>query len=183
MMMSKPQDINNYRFSKTDKLFLDANIWLYVYGPQGGSNDFKTHIYSKALGHAMQAQSQILIDVLVISEYINRFARLEYDIQFPDKSTRPDYKQFRNSPDFIPIASTISATVRKIIKISSRLESNFSTVDIQELLAQFEIGGYDFNDQILTHLCQSHNMLLVTHDADFKGKQVNILTANQRILN
>ena len=32
-MTYKTSDIRYYNFTSQDKLFLDANIWLYLYGP------------------------------------------------------------------------------------------------------------------------------------------------------
>jgi predicted nucleic acid-binding protein len=182
MKMSKAQDINGYRFSKTDKLFFDANIWLYVYGPQGNPGDAKVRMYSSALANAIRAGSLILADVLVVSEFINRFARLEHQALYLTGKAPQDFKQFRNSPDFQPIAQAIVAAVRKILKLAARTESGFASVDINALLTEFEGGGYDFNDQILVRLCLSQNLKLVTHDRDFKRTSVNILTANRYIL-
>lgn len=181
--MSNAQDITGYRFSNTDKLFFDANIWLYVYGPQGSPIDFRSRTYSNALANALRANSQILVDVLVVSEFVNRFARIEYEIQYPDKTKRPAFIQYRNSADFKPVAQAIVEAMRKILKFAARTESGFAIVDINALLTEFETGGHDFNDQILVRLCASQNLKLVTDDFDFKGKGVNILTANRRILN
>ncbi len=180
--MSNAQNINGYRFSATDRLFFDANIWLLIYGPQGSSNDRRSQTYSGALAGALHAKSQILIDVLVISEFINRIARIEYDIQLPDKSNRPDFKPFRNSPAFVPIAQSIAHTMRQILKYTVRIESGFSGVDIQALLTEFETGGSDYNDQMLVSICKTQNLMFVTHDADFKNQAIDILTANSRIL-
>lgn len=180
--MSKAQDINGYRFSKTDKLFFDANIWLYVYGPQGNPGDSKARTYSSALANAIRAGSLILADVLVISEFINRFARLEHQALYQAGKAPQDFKQFRNSPAFQPTAQAIAASVRKILKFAARTENGFATVDINALLTEFEGGGYDFNDQILVQLCISQKMKLVTHDGDFKKAGIDILTANRRIL-
>lgn len=180
--MSKAQDINGYRFSKTDKLFFDANIWLYVYGPQGNPGDPKARTYSGALANAMRAGSLILADVLVVSEFINRFARLEHQALYVVGKAPQDFKQFRNSPAFQPVAQAIVAAVRKILKLAARTESDFAAVDINALLTEFEGGGYDFNDQVLARLCLSQNLKLVTHDGDFKKAGIDILTANRRIL-
>jgi predicted nucleic acid-binding protein len=181
--MSKAIDITVHTFADTDKLFFDANVWLSLYGPQGAPNDPRSQIYSNALAEAMRAKSQIWVDVLVVSEFINRFARIEYDIQYPSRSRRPDFKQFRNSPDFQPISQAIAAAVRKILKFAARIESGFSVIDINALLLEFESKPNDFNDQVLSGLCKNNNLMLVTHDSDFKGKGVDILTANPRILN
>lgn len=182
MMMSKATDIKNYSFSAQDDLFFDTNIWILLYGPQGNPSDPFTHAYSRALARAIQARSRIWVDVLIISEFINRFARIEYDIQYPNKSQRPNFKQFRNNQIFRPIAQAIVGAVQNILKFSARLESGFSTVDISTLLSEFETTPSDFNDQILLRLCAANRLQLVTHDFDFKGKGLHILTANPRIL-
>jgi predicted nucleic acid-binding protein len=180
--MSKTEDISRHRFSSADRIFLDANIWLYVYGPQGSPTDSKTRIYSSALSNALLAKSQILVDVLVVSEFVNRFSRIEYDVQYPNKANRPNFKQFRNSPGFKPLAQVIARETGKILGFSSRTESGFAAIDIPAMLTEFKAGEHDFNDQVLARLCQSQGLLLVTHDADFKGKGLDILTANKRIL-
>jgi predicted nucleic acid-binding protein len=182
MMMSNAQDITSYQFSNADSLVFDTNVWLYIYGPQGSPVDFKSRAYSNAFANALRENSQIWVDVLVISEFVNRFARIEYDIQYPNKANRPDFKHFRNSPDFKPVAQTIVAAMRKILKFAARTESGLTSINVDALLAEFENGGCDFNDQILMRLCISQNLKLVTDDIDFKGKGVNILTANKRIL-
>jgi len=180
--MSKAFNINTYSFSEGDNLFFDTNIWMYLYGPQGNPNDPITQAYSQALAQAMQAKSRIWVDVLILSEFINRFARIEYDIQYPNKSHRPTYKQFRNDqPVFQPISQAITGAVRNILKFTARVESGFSTADINSLLAEFETVPSDFNDQILVGLCIANDFQLVTHDSDFKGKGANLLSANPRI--
>ncbi len=180
--MSKAVEITTFIFSKTDKLFFDTNVWFYIYGPQGAPNDPKSRAYSNALASAIQANSQILTDVLVISEFINRFARVEHQTLFRTGQAPQDFKQFRNSQVFPPIAQAITAAVRNILKFATRLESGFSSVDINALLTEFEITPNDFNDQIMIRLCQANSMQLVTHDSDFKNRNLNILTANQRLL-
>jgi predicted nucleic acid-binding protein len=182
MKMSKAADISAYSFSGDDNLFFDTNIWMYLYGPQGNPSDPLTQVYSSALARAANAKSHIWVDVLIISEFINRFARMEYDIQYPNKAQRPSYKQFRNSPVFLPISQAIVGAVRNIMKFTARIESGFSSLDINALLNEFETVPSDFNDQVLIGLCITNSLQLVTHDFDFKGKGVNILTANPRII-
>lgn len=179
--MSRALNITTYRFSNSDKLFFDANIWMYVYGPQGAPNDPKSRMYSTALANAIRANSNIFTDVLVVSEFINRFARIEHQTLFRTGQAPQDFKQFRNTNDFQPIAQAIAAAVRNILRYAARLESGFSSVDINALLAEYETTPSDFNDQILIGLCITNDLQLVTHDSDFRGKDVNILTANPRI--
>ena len=50
------------------------------------------------------------------------------------------------------------------------------------LIDEFEKADSDFNDQILAELCKRRNLKLVTHDADFRDRGLNILTTNPRLL-
>lgn len=42
-MANNAISVQNYRFRKTDDLFLDADIWLFIYGPP--QNRYKTDVY------------------------------------------------------------------------------------------------------------------------------------------
>jgi predicted nucleic acid-binding protein len=181
--MSNALDIQKYRFTNTDRLFFDTNIWVYIYGPQGNPRDFRTRTYSRALADAMKACSRVVVDVLVISEFINRLARLEHQTLFHAGRAPQNFKLFRKSIAFQPIAKAIVSAVRNIVKLSARTDSDFEVVDIQALLTEFEAGVHDFNDQMMVHICRTQNLKLVTHDTDFKGRGVDILTANPHILN
>jgi predicted nucleic acid-binding protein len=181
-MMNKAADINKYAFSNQDRLFFDANVWLYLYGPQGSPGDPVIRSYSAALARAVQAGSRIWVDVLVLSEFINRFARIEYDIYCTNLGQKPSFKHFRRDPAYPPVAQAIVAAVRNILKFAERTESGFTVVDMNALLTEFQTVPSDFNDQVLVALCITNGLYLVTHDSDFKGRGVNILSANPRLI-
>jgi len=77
-MKNESYHIEEYTFAAADKLLFDANIWLYIYGPQGNPADQRTRVYSAALAKILAARSRIVLDVLILSEFINRYARLRY---------------------------------------------------------------------------------------------------------
>lgn len=158
---------------------MDANIWLYVYGPQR-PNDKQAAIYSQVLRHILDARSCIYIDVLVISEFINAYARRKWKL---DKPESEQFKNFRDSTDFKPVAQAIADDVRRVMSHCSRIEDDFVEMEVDTLLSAYAAGGSDFNDQVITELCKREGLTLITHDGDFKGQEVPILTANQRLLN
>ena len=47
-MVYKAVEVRHYNFTPQDKLFLDANIWFYLYGPQKLGNRW-ARIYSMGL--------------------------------------------------------------------------------------------------------------------------------------
>lgn len=172
--------VDSYEFAESDELFMDTNVWLYVYAPQA-PDDKRTRVYSRALASILSAKSRIFIDAMVLSEFINRYSRLAYNL-FKAAGSTIDFKEYRQSPDFKPVAKDIESSVRRILKHCHRTESGFSDCDIDSLLAKYGEGDSDFNDQLMVELCKSKCFKLITHDHDFKNCGVTVLTANNRLL-
>ena len=170
--------VEKYEFGPGDKLFLDANIWLYIHSPQPPWNQ-EAAIYSEALWRMLDAQSQIFIDVLVVSEFINAYARKKWKLVAPDIE---HFKIFRKSSAFNPVAKEIADNAKRVLDHCSRLESRFEVLSISGLLDDYAKGDSDFNDQVITELCKLKGLKLITHDSDFRGQGITILTANTRLL-
>lgn len=171
--------VRDYRFTSADELFLDANVWLYIHGPQRPSRGPRTDYYSSAFRRILEAKCRIYIDVLVLSEIINRWARFHYQ----ESGAGFSFKAFRNSDAFKPIAFHIAADTRRILTQCSPVESGFTMLDMDALTAEYGHGRADFNDQVIRETCKRNLLKLVTDDADFAGEGVTILTANNRLLN
>lgn len=176
--MTDIQEVRNYHFTSDDRLLLDANVWLYVYGPNA-PNSCLSRIYSRVLSRILEVRSQICIDVLVVSEFINAYARIKWRIEGSDMES---FKDYRNCPQFALTANEIADSTRRIVSICHRLESGFQKLDVDALLECYSSGQHDFNDQIIAEICNGSELKLITHDADFRGHEVPILTANQRLL-
>lgn len=177
---SRAQRLDQYRFFANDSLLIDANVWVFLYGPQRNPKDTRTAIYSACFKKVLASNSRIFIDVLIVSEFINRYARMV-------QSATPDWKgasakEFRNSLDFKPFAHDIADACRRILGNCRASESGFTSVDVTSLLSRYETGGADFNDIMLTNLCATKGWTLVTDDADFKVANISILTANRKLL-
>ncbi len=172
------KEVSRYRFTPRDRLFLDANIWLYLHGPQQPQAPGYVKTYTNAFKRILSAQSRIFIDVIIVSEFINRYARLQQNLVTPSIA---NFKDFRNSPFFKLHAVGIADGVRRILKNSSRIESGFAKLSMNELLKDYAAGDSDFNDQVIVELCKREDLTLVTHDGDFKGSGIPILTANKNL--
>jgi predicted nucleic acid-binding protein len=180
-MRNDAKHIEGYAFTAADKLLFDTNIWLHIYGPQGNPADRRAKIYSTALARILAVQCQVYLDVLILSEFVNRYARLRYDILRPTGWPK-EFKSFRRSAAFKPIAKDIAADAQRVVKHCERIDSGFETVNMDILLAEYGDGVADFNDQILVDLCKAQALILVTHDADFRNRGLTLLTANQHLL-
>lgn len=178
MTTNKVTDIRYYSFSKANRLFLDANIWLSVYGPLAYKRTSAT-VYSRAIRDIRLAGCSVFLDALVMSEFVNVLARWEYR-QSPLRFKT--FKQFRQSPAFKPVAEDIANNARRILKQCRRCDSCFPDLDIEALLCEFQKGNSDFNDQMLCEICREKKLTMVTDDPDFGGSGLTILTANSRLL-
>lgn len=176
-MTHEAEAIAGYAFKSSDELLLDTNIWLYVFGPQK-PHDRKAEVYSKAFAKILAAKSRIYIDVLIVSEFINAYARLKWKILSPSSK----FKQFRKSGSFKPVARDIAADVKRVLEHCIRIETGFDSLAIYELIEEYAKGDSDINDQVLAALCKRKGLKLVTNDGDFNSQEIPVLTANQRLL-
>ena len=102
--MYKAIEVLHYNFTSKDKLFLDANIWLYLFGPREPRDRWK-QIYSEVFERILKANSRIYVDVLIVSEFINAYARMKWRAVAPHIKS---FKDFRNSTGFKPVAEDIT---------------------------------------------------------------------------
>lgn len=173
----KVHSIDKYDFPAGKGYFFDTNIWLYIYGPIGWPDQL-SDAYSRALKAIRNSEGTIYINCMIISEFINAFSRIEFKQQ--TEFTR--FKEFRNSLAFRAIAQEIAYNVRKILKSTLACDPELQAIDLPEVMDLFEQGKYDFNDLLFAQICRAKNMIFVTHDKDFSELGVEILTANERLV-
>ncbi|MEI9478089.1 MAG: PIN domain-containing protein [Deltaproteobacteria bacterium] len=179
-MSSEAFLIREYYFSSKDTLLVDANVWLYLYGPQE-PKDWRPRAYSQALKWILKAGSTMFVDVLVLSEFVNRYSRLEFGL-WKQTSGIDEFKAYRKHPDFRPVGAAIAAAVRRIIKQARCIETGLESMDMQLFLNDYEVKCPDFNDQVIVELCRGNGLKLLTHDVDFKECGIPVITANRRLL-
>ena len=177
--MSKALDVGQYNFTRHDALMLDTNIWMLVYGPQK-PRDNRVAVYSQALSKILTANSRICIDVLIVSEFINTYARLQWNISGKPQG---EFKKFRKSQEFKSIANEIADSVRRVLKHCSLIDSGFDTIDAMQLMAEYEAGDADFNDQVIADSCRRKGLKLITDDSDFTRYGITVISANKKLLN
>lgn len=137
-------------------------------------------VYSAAFNSMLTAKSQLFTDVLVISEFVNTYARTKCNTS--SAPTKGKFKIYRQSEYFKPVAKQIAIAAKKITSMCQVLESGFSQLQHHSLFASYATGEFDFNDQVFAELCRNKGLTLVTHDGDFAGQTLPILTANKKLL-
>ncbi|MDD9817954.1 MAG: PIN domain-containing protein [Gammaproteobacteria bacterium] len=175
-MPAKPIAISNYDFKSADRLFFDTNIWLSLYGLRK-PHDPRAIIYSRIFKEILNAGSRIYIDVLIVSEFMNAYARNKHK-----SNSKGKFKEYRQSRAFEKIAKEIADAARRILKHCEFITSNLNTSKINVLIDEYAEGKSDFNDQVITEICKRKRLKLITDDGDFLGKGIQVLTANKKML-
>lgn len=178
-MKNKAIDARKHAFTNADSILFDANILLYLYGPVVDPSKWEVQAYSKIFADVLNGGAQLFLDVLVVSEFINRFARLEMKRLQPGQV---EFKVFRNSTDFISVAKTIEAQVTQIFTICKPIDHFYSEWNHTNVLSNFGLGNFDYNDQLIAENCRKHQLVLLTDDKDFIEGGITVLTANNKLL-
>ena len=178
------KSVRNFPFKATDKLFLDANVWFYIYFAGVVGQRPEEAAYSAAWKDILAAQSKVCIDALVVSEILNTHARAAYRSQNRQDRKFRNFKAFRRSPEFKSVAQRAALGIQRIVSHCrcTPIESGFSSLPLDSLWDVYAQGDVDFNDQILVEICRANGYLFVTHDGDFADKGIPVLTANRRML-
>lgn len=176
---------SKYTFTSGELLLFDANIWLYLYGPPNDPKRQERWLsqlisdYSLALKRALHGGARILVDTLILSEYLNRYCRTEQGAS-PHKGL--SFKDFRGTPFFQKtVLPKALADVRGILAIAELPPSTIDSGLMDLVLQTFGAGNSDFNDAVLAELCRKHGWTLVTHDGDFGQLGIRVLTENRRL--
>ena len=182
-MKNKAFDIRAYPFTESDCILPDSNFWLNTFGPtSSASNRSRNAVYADALARMIAAKSVLVFEVLVFSEIVNVWAREEFNVNYRGVYGTRGFKRFRNSPDFLQVASVIATECRKIERLCIRRDHPFSEWDFKQIVDDYSTGGKDVNDQLLVEVAKKHGDALLTDDGDLTEGGITLLTANPRLL-
>ncbi|MGA2175559.1 MAG: PIN domain nuclease [Verrucomicrobiota bacterium] len=184
-MKNKALDARTYKFSTKDRVLIDANVWIYIHGPSVPGDPI-VQSYAAILSKLLMASIRPVLDVLVLGEFINRCARIEYERQDPPnasgKRVYRNFKDFRGSSAFPPIAKDIANNCIPLVGACDRVDHSFSEWKIADILNDFSTGRFDCTDQFLVESCRKHGLSLLTNDKDFTDGGITLLTTNPKLL-
>lgn len=162
-------------------LLFDTNILLYLFGTNvvSSNQQWAVKAYSNFYSTCLKNKHPLFIDISVLSEFINRCLRMEYDVYKKANSTTLSFKDFRNSAEGVQASQDIDKIIKnQILKTFDIIGKLFSKNDIIAM----KLINTDFNDALLVDVCQAHNCILVTNDADFTHSSIDIISANNKLL-
>lgn len=179
--------IKNFTPTPKDNFLFDTNIWIAACWP---SNDADTRNLNEKcitfLNKCLNSNAKIYIPAVVISEFVNRIHRREFEEFKREENAKISFKQYRRCPKSKEVVSNIqnvlSSQIYRFINKGSieLIEDNFVEFDLKEAVSN--LGNTDFNDSVILNICKKNNMFLVTNDSDlFKAAgEIHILTALEK---
>jgi predicted nucleic acid-binding protein len=180
--------MERYRLSQIDHLrqdgiCFDANIWLYLFCPLGNYRIHTVIAYSKCYARILEVKLPVFVDIVIVSEVINRYLRLAHSYYCKNQGIDMDYKKYRKTEDYQKILREVYSLVKKRI-LPHCIIGNIS-YDKDMFISLLDDSDYDkdFNDHHITNLCLRHNLCLMTHDSDFKHTNIPIISENNYFWN
>jgi predicted nucleic acid-binding protein len=184
--MARRFDVKDLNELRQENIFLDTNIWLYLFCPLSNSRDHIVKKYSKAFHYLILSDNKLHIDVMILSEFINRYLRLAFHVykrgnyEGSDFDYKKDYKQ---TDDFKENIQLIYSTIRnKILPRVSVVNFNHENKSMGELIDDLKEKMIDFNDLHFEKLCKTRGFILLTDDGDFSDSSIDIISGNPKIL-
>jgi len=181
--MSNIVNIKSYTPRSDENYFFDCNIWLFNFCPIGNYSKKQQEAYSYFLGSIKTNRANIFINSLVLSEFVNRYLRLDFDRwkKSPEcTEISPDFKKnYIPSERYKLIVTSVEKAIRDILKLTEKISDDFHRISesLDGVYSHFQ--HIDFNDSYYYEFCKKNNFILVSDDQDFakiKDNTVKILT-------
>ena len=160
---------NVYNINTNDNVFLDTNILIFLFSPDFvHSKEYQVDTYSKIFEKLIENKSAMYINSIVISEFLNRCLRIDFNKNYQDSNNTKDYKKdYRSSDEY---KRTLAILLKELNKMFNefkikQLDDGFSNFDtITEFKNSTEL---DFNDLIIARNVIDNSFKLLSDDRDF----------------
>lgn len=162
-----------YKISENEEVFIDTNILIYLFSPDFVSSRTE-HIeeYSNILDILLQKNAKLHISSIVLSEFINRILRIDHE---KNKEQYPDFKKdYRKSLEYKETLKLILKQVKKILKVSQKIDDNFVSFDVLDWYKKDSKQNLDFNDLHIVSVIEKNSLKLLSNDVDFENFGINL---------
>jgi Predicted nucleic acid-binding protein, contains PIN domain len=171
--MARIHNLNTYSVDSEDRFFFDTNIWMYMHCSIGKYNSQLVQDYSDFYQKIKVAGATIVTSALLISEFINTYSRLEFNIKKISDGLSDYKRDFRANAHYKPLLDNIILlTERKILKDSIKVKDDFH--DFEESKFFDNPNTFDFNDEYFCYIAEKLNFKIVTNDKDFHSTKYNV---------
>ena len=166
--MIKNLPANLFNPKKTDKFFLDTNIWISLYIPNYSSNKYLVNESVTFYNKIKSSGAKIFTSSLILSEFSNVYiinCFKNYKNNNPTKINITK-KQFRKELEYQNAISNLKVYLRQILKNSEKIDDEFSVFDLKTFEIDLEV--FDFNHKYYLEVFGiKKNLIIVTTDSDF----------------
>lgn len=151
-----------YNINEADNIFIDANILIFLFSPSFvSSKRFQVDKYSQIMTQLFQKKCKLFINQLVVSEFINKCMRIDFERNFNINNDKDYKKDYRTSQEYKDTLKIVITELKKFLKHAKQINDDFETFEIKD---NFEI---DFNDLIIADTVKKNNLKLLSDDGDY----------------
>lgn len=162
--MTRVFNTNHYKPKKTDEFLFDTNVWIYIIVPGLSYDQRLEQSYSDFFAKIRNSNAKILTSFLIISEFVNKFLRHEFNLYNQKNETNISYREFKSKAEYEKSYKYIIGLVNNVIIKNSEL------VDIPNEIIDLDAEVYnynkncDLNDNYIVELAKYYECYLVSSD-------------------
>lgn len=179
-------NINTHIPTEGKHYFLDCNILMYMFYPNGSYASDLISDYSCLISNIIGSNADIFITDMLISEFVNTYVQAEFHRLASINGwphTKTYFKStFKLTTDYSDILKEIKCILeRQLFPISKRIDIKFSNITLTNIFDN--PPTFDFNDRYYGLSLENESAYIVTNDADFSNVcGCDIITRNQTLL-
>ena len=178
-MPPRKVNINTYTPRPNEYFLVDNSVWMYVFCPLGDYRRFRQDSYSRFLQKAVASKSNILITSMVLSEFTNRYLRMDFELWKEDSGyDSARYKEnYVGSDRYNETVEEVRNQYNRILKLCSKTCDIFHLIDLGAISTHF--STVDFNDSYTVEQAKFNKWKVVSDDRDFlnyTGHDLEIIT-------
>ena len=121
-----------YSISEKDRVFLDTNVLIFLFSPFNMSKEYENQKekYSEIFNLLIENKSKLFDNSLVISEFINRNLRLDFNKNFNKLGDKDFKNDYRGSEAYSKTLKSIINQLKKILIFANKINDNIEDFDI-----------------------------------------------------
>lgn len=153
---------------ESDNVFIDTNILIFLFSPSFvNSREFQVEKYSSIMSLLIQKKCKLFINELVVSEFINRCMRIDFERNFNKNNDKNFKRDYRKSQEYKDTLKIVINELNKFLKFSKQINDDFINFEISENIEA------DFNDLIIADTVKKNNLKLLSDDGDYEALDID----------
>ncbi len=157
-----------YNIEESDNVFIDTNILIFLFSPSFvNSREFQVEKYSSIMSLLIQKKCKLFINELVVSEFINRCMRIDFERNFNKNNDKNFKRDYRKSQEYKDTLKIVINELNKFLKFSKQINDDFINFEISENIEA------DFNDLIIADTVKKNNLKLLSDDGDYEALDID----------